>query len=129
MWDKIICWVAIVFLVCGCGITNAVDVVRDRVDTVYVAKHSIDSVYVSDRERVYVVRDTVYVERVREQYKYKIKTDTVYQHQLDSVVVVRDVPVEVAKPYVPGYVKWLAYVGIVAMVLCVLWILRKLRVL
>lgn len=121
-------WVVVLIIACSCGTTKAVDVVRDRVDTVYVAKHHIDSVYVSDRERVYVVRDTVFVERVREQYKYKVKVDTVYQHQLDSVVVVREVPVEVAKPYVPGYVKWLAYMGVIAIVLAVVWLLRKLRV-
>lgn len=97
-------------------------------DTTYVSK--IDSVYKYERDSVFVKEkgDTVYkyVERVR--YRDRYKVDTLIKVKVDSVTVERIKEVKVEKPLSWWQsAKILAFWWLLgAIILCLLWIFRKL---
>lgn len=107
----------------ACSTVRYIEVPTTVRDTVRIVDIQHDSVYVSEGYKEIVRNDTVYVDRVKYEYKYKMLVDTLYKVQIDSVAYPVEVPVDV--PYVPKPVKWLAWVGVAAVVLVVLWIVIK----
>lgn len=61
---------------------------------------------------------------VKKEYVEVIKTVEIR----DTVVIVKEVPVEKPIRYVPTMIKVLAYIGVLGVLLCVLWVLVKLKV-
>lgn len=113
-----------VLLVCvGCGTIKYVDVPTVQRDTVRIVDIQHDSVYVSEGYKEVVRNDTVYLDRIRYEYRYKLKTDTLYKVQVDSVAYPVEVQVDV--PYVPKHVEWMAVLGIVAVLLFVLKVVLR----
>lgn len=76
-----------------------------------------DSIYI----REYIRGDTIYIDRWRDRWREKtvIRTDTVYQDK-ETIIL----PPE---KYVPKTIKWLAYIGVAAIVAFLLWLLLKIR--
>ena len=67
-------------------------------DTVYINKLHYDSIYIDNRQKVYLQSDTVYHDRTKYEYRYRLLRDTVYKTQIDSIPyevrieTVREVP-------------------------------------
>ena len=54
-------------------------------DTVYINKLHYDSIYIDNRQKVYLQSDTVYHDRTKYEYRYRLLRDTVYKTQIDSI--------------------------------------------
>lgn len=108
-------------LLAGCGTQRKTPVVeRVMRDTVQVTNVKQDSVFIYRDRTVDRSHDTVYVNDRSVAYRYRRLTDTIRIHRVDSVPVVREVEVvrEVART--PWYVKGLAAIGLVALLLFLL---------
>ena len=76
----------------------ATTVVRETTrDTLYLNHIQYDSIYVDNRQVTDRSKDTIYVEKVRLKYKYKLLRDTVRVVQIDSIPVIREV--DIVPPY------------------------------
>ena len=108
-------------LLAGCGTQRKLPVVeRVMRDTVQVTNVKQDSVFIYRDRTVDRSRDTVYINDRSVAYRYRRLTDTIRIHQVDSIPVIREVEVvrEVART--PWYVKGLAAIGLVALLLFLL---------
>mgnify|MGYP007115408385 CR=1 FL=1 len=77
----------------GCKTREVVVTVPEyHADTLYVAKVERDSVFVQDSVWVREKGDTVLVDRWHVSYKERVRVDTVYEHQIDTVAKVVEVP-------------------------------------
>ena len=67
-------------------------------DTVYINKLQYDSIYIDNRQKVYQQSDTIYLDRTKHEYRYRLLRDTIYKTQIDSIPyevcieTVREVP-------------------------------------
>ena len=108
-------------LLAGCGTQRKTPVVeRVMRDTVQVTNVKQDSVFIYRDRTVDRSHDTVYINDRSVAYRYRRLTDTIRIHQVDSIPVIREVEVvrEVART--PWYVKGLAAIGLVALLLFLL---------
>lgn len=113
--------IVIVIVLTGCATTRQVQVVeRVSRDTLYLNHIQYDSIYIDNWQLTDRTKDTIYVEKVRLEYKYKLLRDTVYKVQIDSIPVIREVEVVKTEKYVPSIYKWsLAICIILFCVFCV----------
>lgn len=82
--------VMIALVVCSCGSSKVVTVDVPRIEKEYVVSvdtvHQFDSIYVfNDR---YIDRDTVYITKVNEKYKYLYRTRVDTLLKTDTVTIV-----------------------------------------
>lgn len=108
-------------LLAGCGTPRKTPVVeRVMRDTVQVTNVKQDSVFIYRDRTVDRSHDTVYINDRSVAYRYRLLRDTLRIHQVDSIPVIREVEVvrEVART--PWYVKGLAAIGLVALLLFLL---------
>lgn len=108
-------------LLTGCGTQRKTPVVERVIrDTLYLHQVQYDSVYVYRDRYVDRSRDTLYVQERSVEHRYRQLTDTLRIHRVDSIPVIREVEVvrEVART--PWYVKGLAAIGLVALLLFLL---------
>ena len=70
--------------------------VSRRADTVYIAQRQYDSVFVDRQCTVTSVHDTVFIDRLKTEYRYRLRTDTLYLYHTDTVVKImsKEVPTE-----------------------------------
>lgn len=118
-------WFVLLFLLvlAGCKQIEYVSVPSTERDSIYITKIEKDSILVKDSVFVKSKNDTIFVERWKVEYRSKILADTLYIEKVDSVSV--PYPVEVEKPYVPTYIKWLAIFGAICAGVLTLKIFRK----
>ena len=108
-------------LLAGCGTPRKTPVVeRVMRDTVQVTNVKQDSVFIYRDRTVDRSRDTVYINDRSVAYRYRRLTDTIRIHRVDSVPVVREVEVVREVRCTPWYVKGLAAIGLVALLLFLL---------
>lgn len=108
-------------LLAGCGTQRKLPVVeRVMRDTVQVTNVKQDSVFIYRDRTVDRSRDTVYINDRSVAYRYRRLTDTIRIHRVDSVPVVREVEVVREVRRTPWYVKGLAAIGLVALLLFLL---------
>ena len=108
-------------LLTGCGTQRKLPVVERVIrDTLYLHQVQYDSVYVYRDRYVDRSRDTVYVQERNVEYRYRLQRDTLRIHRVDSVPVVREVEVVREVRRTPWYVKGLAAIGLVALLLFLL---------
>ena len=76
-------------LLSGCRVTEYVPVEVETVktDTTYVSLLRVDSVYHRDSVFVEHKGDTVWLEKYRYIYKYKVQTDTLWHERTDTISV------------------------------------------
>lgn len=77
----------VVLCLCGCRTVEYVPVDRVRVDSVYIAAWSRDSIRVTDSVYIREKGDTVREYRWREVYRDRAVHDTVFVERRDSVAV------------------------------------------
>ena len=97
-------------------------------DTVYINKLHYDSIYIDHWQKVYQQSDTVYLDRTKYEYRYRLLRDTIYKTQIDSIPYeVRVVETQVER-HIPWYAKLLSWIGALALILLLFRVILYLRV-
>ena len=84
-------------------------------DTLWLSRVKYDSVYIDRWQRIERKADTVFCDRAKTEFRYRLLRDTVYKTRTDTVPVVKQVPVVKKERYTPPFTKFLAYLGIIAL--------------
>ena len=72
--------------------------VSHRADTVYVAQRLYDSVIIDRYTTTENKGDTVLVDRLKTEYRYRLSTDTIYRSYTDTVYTTAPLPPEKTPP-------------------------------
>lgn len=107
--------------------TDIVSVHSATHDTLWLSKVKYDSVYIDRWQRIERKADTVFYDRVKTEFRYRLLRDTVYKTRTDTVPVVKQVPVIRKERYTPPFTKFLAYLGIIALGAISIFILFKFK--
>ena len=97
-------------------------------DTLWLSRVKYDSVYIDRWQRIERKADTVFYDRAKTEFRYRLLRDTVYKTRTDTIPVVKQVPVVKKERYTPPFTKFLGCLGIIALgasVIVLLW--KKLR--
>lgn len=84
-------------------------------DTLWLSKLKYDSVYIDRWQRIERKADTVFCDRVKTEFRYRLLRDTVYKTRTDTIPVVKQVPVVKKERYTPPFTKFLAGLGIIVL--------------
>ena len=94
-------------------------------DTILLSKVKYDSVYIDRWQRIERKADTVFCDRAKTEFRYRLLRDTVYKTRTDTVPVVKQVPVVKKERYTPPFTKFLGCLGIIALGASVIVLLGK----
>ena len=94
----------VLLLLLSCTKTVYVPVERTVTDVQYRGRIISDSIHTSDTVRVYALGDTVYIDKIKMQYKTKYVRDTAYVNRTDSIPYTVEVVKE--KAVVPQWAWW-----------------------
>lgn len=94
-------------------------------DTILLSKVKYDSVYIDRWQRIERKADTVFCDRTKTEFRYRLLRDTVYKTRTDTIPVVKQVPVVKKERYTPPFTKFLAGLGIIALGASVIVLLGK----
>lgn len=94
-------------------------------DTILLSKVKYDSVYIDRWQRIERKADTVFYDRVKTEFRYRLLRDTVYKTRTDTIPVVKQVPVVKKERYTPPFTKFLACLCIIALGASVIVLLGK----
>lgn len=94
-------------------------------DTILLSKVKYDSIYIDRWQRIERKADTVFYDRVKTEFRYRLLRDTVYKTRTDTIPVVKQVPVVKKERYTPPFTKFLACLGIIALEASVIVLLGK----
>ena len=94
-------------------------------DTILLSKVKYDSIYIDRWQRIERKADTVFCDRAKTEFRYRLLRDTVYKTRTDTVPVVKQVPVVKKERYTPPFTKFLACLGIIALGTISIFILFK----
>lgn len=101
---------------CKTASTSAIVPVHSAThDTLWLSKEKYDSVYIDRWQRIERKADTVFCDRVKTEFRYRLLRDTVYKTRTDTIPVVKQVPVIRKERYTPPSTKFLACLGIIAL--------------
>ena len=105
--------------------TDIVPVHSATHDTIFLRKVKYDSIYIDRWQRIERKADTVFYDRVKTEFRYRLLRDTVYKTRTDTIPVVKQVPVIRKERYTPPFTKFLACLGIIALGASVIVLLGK----
>ena len=94
-------------------------------DTILLRKVKYDSIYIDRWQRIERKADTVFYDRVKTEFRYRLLRDTVYKTRTDTIPVVKQVPVVKKERYTPPFTKFFACLGIIALGASVIVLLGK----
>ena len=94
-------------------------------DTILLSKVKYDSIYIDRWQRIERKADTVFCDRAKTEFRYRLLRDTVYKTRTDTIPVVKQVPVVKKERYTPPFTKFLGYLGIIALGASVIVLLGK----
>ena len=128
---------AILVVLTGCKSIEYVPVekVVTQVDSIYINKVQVDSIF--ERDSIFVYQyfkgDTVYCDKVSYVYRYrdKLRTDTIHHWNVDSVLMNHTRIVEVEKPPTiwQSFIHYLGILGfaviVVFLIKGIIWIIKK----
>lgn len=81
-------------MLCSCTHIKYVPVESTRVDSIYINKLQVDSIYMQDSVYIREKGDTIYMYKFKYLDRYKLLTDTMYVNRTDTICNV----VEIEKP-------------------------------
>lgn len=123
--------VLLLLLLSSCKTTsNTTDIVPVHSathDTIFLRKVKYDSVYIDRWQRIERKADTVFYDRVKTEFRYRLLRDTVYKTRTDTIPVVKQVPVIRKERYTPPFTKFFACLGIIALGAISIFILFKFK--
>ena len=94
-------------------------------DTILLRKVKYDSIYIDRWQRIERKADTVFYDRAKTEFRYRLLRDTVYKTRTDTIPVVKQVSVIRKERYTPPFTKFLACLGIIALGASVIVLLGK----
>lgn len=117
---RLIAFILFLFLLLlsSCKTTSNTDIVPVHSathDTILLSKVKYDSVYIDRWQRIERKADTVFYDRVKTEFRYRLLRDTVYKTRTDTIPVVKQVPVIRKERYTPPFTKFLACLCIIAL--------------
>lgn len=116
---RLIAFILFMFLLSSCKTTSnttaIVPVHSATHDTILLSKVKYDSIYIDRWQRIERKADTVFYDRVKIEFRYRLLRDTVYKTRTDTIPVVKQVPVIRKERYTPPFTKFLACLGIIAL--------------
>ncbi len=113
---------------CKTASTSAIVPVHSAThDTIFLRKLKYDSVYIDRWQRIEHKADTVFCDRAKTEFRYRLLRDTVYKTRTDTIPVVKQVPVVKKERYTPPFTKFLACLGIIALGAISIFILFKFK--
>ena len=113
---------------CGTASTSAIVPVHSAThDTIFLRKVKYDSIYIDRWQRIERKADTVFCDRTKTEFRYRLLRDTVYKTRTDTIPVVKQVPVIRKERYTPPLTKFLAFFGIIALGAISIFILFKFK--
>lgn len=113
---------------CGTASTSAIVPVHSAThDTLWLSKVKYDSIYIDRWQRIERKADTVFCDRAKTEFRYRLLRDTVYKTRTDTIPVVKQVPVIRKERYTPPLTKFLASLGIIALGAISIFILFKFK--
>lgn len=59
--------------------------VSHRADTVYIAQRQYDSVMIDRQTAIVMSHDTVFIDRLKTEYRYRLRTDTLHHYHTDTI--------------------------------------------
>ena len=111
---------------CGTASTSAIVPVHSAThDTILLSKVKYDSIYIDRWQRIERKADTVFYDRAKTEFRYRLLRDTVYKTRTDTIPVIMQVPVIRKERYTPPFIKFLACLGIIALGTSVIVLLGK----
>lgn len=111
---------------CKTASTSAIVPVHSAThDTIFLRKLKYDSVYIDRWQRIERKADTVFYDRVKTEFRYRLLRDTVYKTRTDTIPVVKQVPAVKKERYTPPFTKFLGIIALGASVIVLLG--KKLR--
>ena len=123
--------VLLLLLLSSCKTTsNTTDIVPVHSathDTIFLKKLKYDSIYIDRWQRIERKADTVFYDRVKTEFRYRLLRDTVYKTRTDTIPVVKQVPVIRKERYTPPFTKFLAGLGIIALGAISIFIIFKFK--
>ena len=126
---RLIAFILFLLLLSSCKTTSnttaIVPVHSATHDTIFLCKVEYDSIYIDRWQRIERKADTVFYDRVKIEFRYRLLRDTVYKTRTDTVPVVKQVPVIRKERYTPPFTKFLACLGIIALGASVIVLLGK----
>ena len=96
-------------------------------DTIFLRKQKYDSIYIDRWQRIERKADTVFYDRVKTEFRYRLLRDTVYKTRTDTIPVVKQVPVVKKERYTPPFTKFLVCLGIIALGAISIFIIFKFK--
>lgn len=112
---------------CKTASNTAVPVHSATHDTILLSKVKYDSVYIDRWQRIERKADTVFCDRAKTEFRYRLLRDTVYKTRTDTIPVVKQVPVIRKERYTPPFTKFLACLGIIALGAISIFIIFKFK--
>lgn len=112
---------------CKTASNTAVPVHSATHDTILLSKVKYDSIYIDRWQRIERKADTVFYDRVKTEFRYRLLRDTVYKTRTDTIPVVKQVPVIRKERYTPPFTKFLGCLGIISISILLGKKLKKLR--
>lgn len=123
--------VLLLLLLSSCKTTsNTADIVPVHSathDTLWLSKVKYDSIYIDRWQRIERKADTVFCNRTKTEFRYRLLRDTVYKTRTDTIPVVKQVPVVKKERYTPPFTKFLAYLCIIALGAISIFIIFKFK--
>ena len=94
-------------------------------DTIYLSSQHYDSIYIDNRQKVYQKSDTVYLDRTKYEYRYRLLRDTIYKTQIDSIPVIREVEVIREVRHVPAIYRFSLAIVVILVLSLIIFIIWK----
>ena len=107
--------------------TDIVPVHSATHDTLWLSKVKYDSIYIDRWQRIERKADTVFYDRVKTEFRYRLLRDTVYKTRTDTIPVVKQVPVIRKERYTPPFTKFLACLCIIVLGAISIFIIFKFK--
>ena len=95
--------------------TDIVPVHSATHDTIFLRKLKYDSIYIDRWQRIERKADTVFCDRAKTEFRYRLLRDTVYKTRTDTIPVVKQVPVVKKERYTPPFTKFLGSLCIIVL--------------
>ena len=126
---RLIAFILFLFLLSSCKTTSnttaIVPVLSATHDTILLRKVKYDSIYIDRWQRIERKADTVFYDRMKTEFRYRLLRDTVYKTRTDTIPVVKQVPVVKKERYTPPFTKFLGCLCIIALGASVIVLLGK----
>ena len=115
------------FVLTGCATHRPLSQPVEHVtrDTIYLSSQHYDSIYIDNRQKVYQQSDTVYLDRTKYEYRYRLLRDTIYKTQIDTIPVIREVEVVREVRHVPAIYRFSLAIVVILVLSLIIFIIWK----